>query len=194
MTVVALVLAAGQGSRFGADKRRAVLGDGRSLLQHSVERALAVFDEVRVVLRDGESADVLGLPATCCIVPSPDAGLGMGHSLAAGAASLSDCDAQAAAIVLGDMPWILPQTYRRLVEAADPGAIVVPHYQGQNGHPVLFGHDYWPELAKLCGDEGARSVLQRHRDRVRVLDVDDSGVLRDVDTPAALVQGISRSL
>ncbi|MEN8640096.1 nucleotidyltransferase family protein [Pseudomonas sichuanensis] len=186
MTVVALVLAAGQGSRFGADKRRAVLGDGRSLLQHSVERALAVFDEVRVVLRDGESADALGLPGACCIVPSPDAGLGMGHSLAAGAASLSDCDARAVAIVLGDMPWILPQTYRRLVEAADPAAIVVPCCQGQNGHPVLFGRDYWPELAKLCGDEGARSVLQRHRDRVRVLDVDDSGVLRDVDTPAAL--------
>jgi molybdenum cofactor cytidylyltransferase len=78
----------------------------------------------------------------------------MGHSLAAGAASLSDCDAQAVAIVLGDMPWILPQTYCRLVEAADPAAIVVPRYQGQNGHPVLFGRDYWPELAELCGDEG----------------------------------------
>ncbi|MCE1117144.1 MULTISPECIES: nucleotidyltransferase family protein [Pseudomonas] len=186
MTVVALVLAAGQGSRFGADKRRAVLGDGRSLLQHSVERALAAFDEVRVVLREGEGADALGLPAACRIVPSPDAGLGMGHSLAAGAASLSDCDAQAVTIVLGDMPWILPQTFRRLVEAADPTAIVVPRYLGQNGHPVLFGRDYWPELAGLAGDEGARSVLQRHRDRVRVLDLDDSGVLRDVDTPAAL--------
>lgn len=186
MTVVALVLAAGQGSRFGADKRRAVLGDGRSLLQHSVERALAVFDEVRVVLRDGEGAEVLGLPGACRIVPSPEAGLGMGHSLAAGAASLSDCDALAVAIVLGDMPWILPHTYRRLVEAADPAAIVVPRYQGQNGHPVLFGRDYWPELAGLSGDEGARSVLQRHRGRVRVLDVDDSGAVRDVDTPAAL--------
>lgn len=186
MTVIALVLAAGQGSRFGADKRRAMLGDGHSLLQHSVERALAAFDEVRVILRDGERADALGLPAACRIVPSPEAGLGMGHSLAAGAASLSDCDAQAVAIVLGDMPWILPQTFRRLVEVADPTVIVVPRYLGQNGHPVLFGRVYWPELAMLSGDEGARSVLQRHRDRVRVLDVEDSGVLRDVDTPAAL--------
>ncbi|MDF9756439.1 molybdenum cofactor cytidylyltransferase [Pseudomonas sp. TE6288] len=186
MKVVALVLAAGQGARFGADKRRALMADGRSLLQHSVERALATFDEVRVVLRAGEDTDALGLPAACRIVPSPDAGMGMGHSLAAGAASLRDCDAQAVAIVLGDMPWILPHTYRRLVEAADPAAIVVPRYQGQNGHPVLFGRDCWPALAELSGDEGARSVLQRHRDRVLVLDVDDSGVSRDVDTPAAL--------
>ncbi len=186
MTVVALVLAAGQGSRFGADKRRALLSDGRSLLQHSVEHALAVFDEVRVVARAGEDADALGLPGACRIVPSLDAGLGMGHSLAAGATSLHDCDAQAVAIVLGDMPWILPHTFRRLIEAAGQSVIVVPRHQGQNGHPVLFGRDYWAELTTLTGDEGARSVLQRHRDRVVVLEVEDSGVLRDVDTPAAL--------
>ena len=52
MSVVALVLAAGRGMRFGSDKRRATLADGRSLLAHSVERARVVFDDVRVVLRD----------------------------------------------------------------------------------------------------------------------------------------------
>jgi molybdenum cofactor cytidylyltransferase len=186
VTVVALVLAAGQGARFGADKRRAVLGDGRSLLQHSVERALGVFDEVRVVLRLGEAAEPLGLPAHCQVVPSPDAGLGMGHSLAAGIASLHDCPAQAVAILLGDMPWILPQTLRDLASQAAAPRIVVPQYEGCNGHPVLFGRDFWAELTGLRGDEGARSVLQRHRQRVVWLDTDDSGVLRDVDTPQAL--------
>jgi molybdenum cofactor cytidylyltransferase len=186
VTVVALVLAAGQGVRFGADKRRACLADGRSLLQHSVERAQAAFDEVRVVLRGGERGEDLGLPAGCRIVPSPEAVLGMGHSLAAGVASLGDSQAQAVAVLLGDMPWILPESYRCLIEATDSSAIVVPRYQGQHGHPVLFGRDYWPELARLAGDEGARSVLQRHRAQVVVIEVDDVGVLRDVDTPAAL--------
>ncbi|MDF9618759.1 nucleotidyltransferase family protein [Pseudomonas entomophila] len=186
MRVVALVLAAGQGSRFGGDKRRALLADGRSLLQQSVERALAVFDEVRVVLRAGERGEDLGLPTGCRIVASPEAGLGMGHSLAAGAASLDDCAAEAVAIVLGDMPWIQAQTFRRLIEAASPTAMVVPRHQGQNGHPVLFGRTYWSELAQLAGDQGARSVLQRHRQQLRVVEVDDAGVLRDVDTPAAL--------
>ncbi|WP_248920172.1 nucleotidyltransferase family protein [Pseudomonas entomophila] len=186
MSVVALVLAAGQGSRFGADKRRALLADGRSLLQHSVERALAVFDEVRVVLRAGEQGEDLELPAGCRIVASPEAGHGMGHSLAAGAASLDDCAAEAVAIVLGDMPWVQAQTFRHLIEAASATAIVVPRHQGQNGHPVLFGRSYWPELAQLAGDAGARSVLQRHRQHWRVVEVSDAGVLRDVDTPAAL--------
>ncbi|MDH0301612.1 MULTISPECIES: nucleotidyltransferase family protein [unclassified Pseudomonas] len=186
MSVVALVLAAGQGSRFGADKRRALLGDGRSLLQHSVERALAVFGEVRVVLRDGERAEDLRLPGGCRIVASPDARLGMGHSLAAGVASLADSEALAVAIVLGDMPWIEPGTLRQLVATARASAIVVPRHQGQNGHPVLFGRDFWPELTALAGDEGARSLLQRHRERMVVLEVSDPGVLRDVDTPGAL--------
>jgi molybdenum cofactor cytidylyltransferase len=186
VSVVALVLAAGQGSRFGADKRRAALGDGRSLLQHSVERALAAFDEVRVVLRAGERGEDLGLPAGCRIVHSLEAGLGMGHSLAAGAASLGDSEAQAVAILLGDMPWILPATFRRLIASAGPAVIVVPRHLGQNGHPVLFGRNYWPELALMAGDEGARSVLQRHRQQLQVVEVDDAGVLRDVDTPAAL--------
>nr|WP_275590747.1 nucleotidyltransferase family protein [Pseudomonas sp. DP-17] len=181
-----MVLAAGQGSRFGADKRRATLPDGRSLLAHSVERALAVFDEVRVVLRDGERAEDFGLPSGCRIIHSPEAALGMGHSLAAGAASLIDSQAQAVAILLGDMPWIAPETLRALTEAASPSTILFPRHDGQRGHPVLFGREFWPALTQLTGDEGARALVQAHRDRCITLDVADAGVLRDVDTPEAL--------
>lgn len=186
MTVVALVLAAGQGSRFGADKRRATLPDGRSLLAHSVERALVVFDEVRVVLRDGERAEDFDLPVGCRVIHSPDASLGMGHSLAAGAASLGDSQAQAVAILLGDMPWIAPQTLQQLADAASSSTILFPLFDDQRGHPVLFGREFWPALTQLSGDEGARVVVQAHRDRCVSLEVTDAGVLRDVDTPAAL--------
>lgn len=187
MTVVALVLAAGQGSRFGADKRRATLPDGRSLLAHSVERALSVFDEVRVVLRDGERAEDFGLPPGCHVIHSPDAALGMGHSLAAGAASLQGSDAKAVAILLGDMPWIAPATLRVLADAAGASTILFPIHNGQRGHPVLFGREFWPALTQLSGDEGARTVVQAQRDRCITLDVADAGVLRDVDTPAGLL-------
>ena len=186
MTVVALVLAAGVGSRFGADKRRATLPDGRSLLAHSVERARAVFDEVRVVLRDGERPEDFGLPAGCQVIHSPDAALGMGHSLAAGAASLSGSDAQAVAILLGDMPWIAPETLCQLADAATASTILFPFFDGQRGHPVVFGRDFWPALTQLTGDEGARTLVQANRGRCVVVDVNDGGVLRDVDTPDAL--------
>jgi molybdenum cofactor cytidylyltransferase len=186
VTVVALILAAGQGSRFGADKRRAPLPDGRSLLAHSVERALAVFDDVRVVLRDGERAEDFGLPPGCRVIHSPEAALGMGHSLAAGAASLVDSKAQAVAILLGDMPWIALQTLRALTDAASASRILFPLHDGQRGHPVLFGREFWPALTPLTGDEGARTVVQANRDRCITLEVTDAGVLRDVDTPDAL--------
>lgn len=186
MNVVALILAAGQSSRFGGDKRRVALADGRSLLAHSVERARAVFQDVRVVLRDGERAQDFGLPTDCRVIHSFDAALGMGHSLATGAASLGDSSAEAAAILLGDMPWIAATTLAQLAEAARASNIVLPRYKGQQGHPVLFGRTFWPELMRLAGDEGARAVVQAHRDRCVVLEVDDLGVLRDVDTPSAL--------
>ena len=187
MTVVALVLAAGCSRRFGGDKRRAPLADGRSLLAHSVERALAVFDDVRVVLREGETAQALGLPAGCQVIPSPDTALGMGHSLAAGVASLQEGNAHAVAILLGDMPWILPDTLRRMVQAASASSILLPVHEGRQGHPVVFGRAFWPELECLHGDEGARAVVRAHPDCCVALEVDDAGVLRDVDTPHVLL-------
>ncbi|WP_449434138.1 nucleotidyltransferase family protein [Pseudomonas putida] len=183
MSVVALVLAAGRGVRFGSDKRRATLADGRSLLAHSVERARSVFDDVRVVLREGECGEDFGLPADCRVIDSPQAASGMGHSLAAGAGALLDSQAQAVAILLGDMPWIAPATLRCLAEAATASTIVLPRHAGQQGHPVLFGRDFWPALAQLSGDEGARSLVQAQRACCVVMEVEDAGVLRDVDRP-----------
>ncbi len=187
MNVVALVLAAGRGTRFGADKRRAALADGRSLLAHSAERAGAVFNDVRVVLRAGEQGGDFGLPGGYRVIVSPDAAAGMGHSLAAGVRSLVDSQAQAVAIVLGDMPWIELATLRRLAEASSASNIVLPRHAGQQGHPVIFGRDFWPALGLLAGDEGARAVVQAQRDCCVVVEVEDAGVLLDVDTPQGLM-------
>lgn len=186
MSVVALVLAAGSSVRFGGDKRRALMADGRSLLVHSVERACAMFDDVRVVLRDGERGEELGLPAACRVICSADFTQGMGHSLAAGAASLVDSEAQAVAILLGDMPWVELETLGLLAREASGATIVLPCHAGQQGHPVLFGRDFWPALMRLTGDEGARSLVRAHPDSCVRLAVEDAGVLRDVDTPGAL--------
>ena len=188
MSVVALVLAAGRSARFGGDKRRALMADGRSVLAHSVDRACTVFDDVRVVLRDGERGEELGLPSACRIISSADFTLGMGHSLAAGAASLVDSEAQAVAILLGDMPWVQSATLGLLAREACGATIVLPCHDGQQGHPVLFGRDFWPALARLTGDEGARSVVRANADSCVRLQVKDAGVLRDIDTPDALRQ------
>lgn len=141
--VLCLVLAAGQGRRFGSDKRLARLADGTTLLAASVARAREAFAEVRVVVRAGDTPASLGLPAQQRLVHSLDASLGMGHSLAAGVAAARNSTARAIAVLLGDMPWIAADTLERLAAMATPEAIVFPLYDGQRGHPVLFGRAFW---------------------------------------------------
>ncbi|MDE3738302.1 MULTISPECIES: NTP transferase domain-containing protein [Pseudomonas] len=184
--VPALILAAGFGTRFGSDKRRAALADGRTLLAASLERARTVFDEVHVVLRPEDDSAELGLPESCSIILCEDAGQGMGHSLAAGARALAGGGGEAIAVLLGDMPWIAESSLRTLLAKAASDRIVFPVHHDERGHPVLFGRDFWPELQALTGDEGARRVLRAHAAAWVAVGVDDPGVLRDVDSPEAL--------
>lgn len=185
--VVALLLAAGRGRRFGSDKRLARLPDGRGLLAASAERALQVFAEVHVLLRDEDDAQALGLPDACRIIRCPDADQGMGHSLAAGVRALAGCEADAIAVLLGDMPWVAADSLWQLCPQAAAERIVYPLYDGQRGHPVLFGRAFWPALQTLTGDEGARALLQVQAAACQGAALADPGVLRDVDRPQALL-------
>lgn len=187
--VFGLVLAAGRSRRFGSDKRCALLPSGRSLLQGSIENAVGVVDELWVVLRDDDDPASLGVSDKVRIVRSPDADFGMGRSFAAGIAALQSTDADAVAVLLADMPWIGKDVLTDLVSMADPERIALPRYQGQRGHPVIIGRRFWPELLQLTGDQGARAVIAGHAERLDVLECDHSGVLRDADTPEALVDG-----
>jgi molybdenum cofactor cytidylyltransferase len=112
----------------------------------------------------------------------------MGHSLACGTAACREWTYLF--VGLGDMAWIRQDTLARLrsamAEGADPERIVVPVYRGTPGHPVGFGAHYLPSLAALTGDAGARSVVASARQTPLRIDVDDAGVLRDVDRPEDL--------
>jgi molybdenum cofactor cytidylyltransferase len=184
--VLALVLAAGQGRRFGSDKRRALLADGTPLLVATLLQAQRNFARVFVLLRDTDDAQHLGVPAGVKVLRCADADLGMGHSLAAGFRALHEQPASAVAVLLGDMPWLGAGTLALLIEQAGPQRIVFPVYQGQRGHPVLFGRQFWPQLQQLNGDAGAKALLAAQPQACMAVMVDDPGVLRDVDTPIAL--------
>ncbi len=84
-----------------------------------------------------------------------------------------------------DYPAIRQETIRALVAAVDESdhLFFVPRYQGRRGHPVVFAASVLPEFLALPPDSDARSVIHRHRDDTRYLDVDDPGILKDVDRP-----------
>ncbi|WP_442963067.1 nucleotidyltransferase family protein [Pseudomonas sp. Leaf127] len=189
--VIALLLAAGSSRRFGSDKRQARLPCGRTVLQASLDTALTAFEEVRVVLRATDGTEALGLPATVQTVRSEQAESGMGHSLASGIRSLADTQAQAVAILLADMPWLRTETLLHLADRAAPQRIVMPVFEGQQGHPVIIGRAFWPLLEGLTGDQGARAVIKAHPEACIRITSDDPGTLLDADTPAALAQALA---
>lgn len=182
--VVGILLAAGASRRFGSHKLLAALADGTPLAVASARRLVGVLAESIAVVRPGDMklAALLkgqGLDIVECV----QADQGMGHSLAAGIVAARNADAWL--IMLADMPYIQETTIRRLVELLDSGVeLIAPFYKGQRGHPVGFAAKFGPELLALRGDTGAREILARHSALLKSLDVDDPGILADVDTPA----------
>lgn len=185
-----LMLAAGSARRYGSDKRKVCLADGTPLLVASMRAAQARMDEVWLVLRPEDDLETLGLAGYAHVMRCAEAGQGMGRSLACGVRALARCShANTLMILLGDMPWIHSGTLSLLQEYADQNNIVVPVHRGQSGHPVIFGRRFWPELMALEGDNGARRVIRNNVQSLTRVEIDDPGVLLDVDTPEALVKG-----
>lgn len=185
MKVGVLLLAAGRGTRFGSDKRRARLPDGMPLLERSIANLAATGLPLRVALGPGDDALAQALAARGVeTLRCTDAARGMGATLAAAVGQLPAWDA--VLVALGDMPWLRPASITAVAEAAAPDGICVPCHHGRRGHPVAFGARFLPELAVLDGDRGARELLLRHAAAVREVPVDDPGILRDVDRPADL--------
>lgn len=186
--VVALVLAAGRARRFGNDKRLAHLPQRGPLLAATLATLRPHFGEIRVVLGIDDDRRTLGISDDIVTIRARSADQGMGKSLAAGVRALStESQAHAVAVMLGDMPWVSRESFALLCTQSSDQAIVRPFYRGQGGHPVLFGRCFWGSLEQLTDDEGARSVVRRHRDACIEIEVQDPGVVRDVDRPVHLV-------
>jgi len=183
--IVGILLAAGAGTRFGGGKLLAKLGDGTAVGRRACANLQAAVDDVIAVVRPDDDELALELAAAGARVTfCPDAHAGMGASLAHGARAAAGADA--VIIALADMPWIEPATLQAVADAlrrAEP--LVVPRHRGRRGHPVGFGRVHLPALTSLGNDEGAREVIAS-APAIHWIDVDDPGVLRDVDTPADL--------
>jgi molybdenum cofactor cytidylyltransferase len=183
-----ILLAAGVGSRFDPqglqNKLLARLPDGTPVAHEAAHRLLLVVPHVLAVVRPGAEALARLLnDAGCDVAFAPAAERGMGASLAAGIQASED--AEGWIVALADMPRIQVATIEAVARALDGGApIVAPFYKGQRGHPVGFSAEHRDALLALDGDSGARALLTSQR--VMRLDVDDDGILRDVDTPADL--------
>ena len=179
--IAAIVLAAGEGVRFGGCKQLSPVGD-KPMLQHvldsvrasRVDRTFVVLgayaDEIRARIPfDGET-----------VVINPDYANGTSTSIHAGLRALPP-DADAALFVLGDQPFVLPRTLDTVSRSRSP--IAIPTFDGRRGNPVLVSRALFPEMMEIRGDVGCRAIFGTHANDITLVPVDDAGILTDVDTP-----------
>ena len=193
MRIAGILLAGGKGARFGGAKLLAPLPSashgvtaGTAIGAASALHMMAALNDVVAVVRPNDSMLNHALaPTGARIVTCERADEGMGASLACGVTATSDADGWI--VALGDMPWIAPETIAAVADALREGAeVAAPAHRGERGHPVGFSRPYGSLLAALTGDEGARTIVAARQWALRIVDVADPGVLRDVDQPADL--------
>lgn len=183
---VILILAAGASTRMAPNDKLVQPVAGRPLLRLVAERALATGAPVTVVLppdRPARRAALDGLVLR--VVTAEDAAQGMTASLRAGIASLPP-GCPGAMILPADMPGLTSADLSRLLSrfAEDPTRLLRGTAEdGREGHPALFPADLFPALLALCGDEGGRSVLKAHRDRLVLVPLPGDHAVLDLDSP-----------
>lgn len=183
----ALILAAGQASRFGGGKLTAAL-DGRPLLQHVLDLAfeLSLAPVVVVLGPDAGAVRLVCAWRNELVVVNDRPADGISRSVQLGLAALEEATAERALVLLGDQPRLAAaQALAVLAVSPDPARpIVVPRFGGKPGNPVLLERAVWPLARELTGDSGMVQIARSRPNLVRYVDI--AGTNPDVDTRSDL--------
>lgn len=190
MSLCIIVLAAGQGTRFGGDQNKLLAtcvgrdGTARAVLEHALRNLDAIEGRRLLVTRPGQPL-VMNLAVAYGYDILEVETSGMGDSLAAAVRHVGSGFRWL--IALGDMPFVLPETLQRV---AGQGLrmtafnVCAPCAAGRPGHPVVFGEVFFDRLLALGGDRGGKSLF--NEESLVQINTDDPGIHRDVDTLQAL--------
>ena len=178
-----IVLAAGESTRMGTPKPLLDI-DGTTFL----ERAVHVLREggcryVVAVVNDDDWIERLADVSGAAVVINDAENSEQVDSLRLGIANLPE-DAAGVLVLPVDFPRVAAETVRMLIHEFEqaPAPVLNPAYDGVAGHPVLFSRAVLSELMQPDLPDGARTVIEKHQRDARVIDVDDAGIVADVDT------------
>jgi molybdenum cofactor cytidylyltransferase len=188
--IAAIVLAAGRSTRMAGPNKLLAEINGRPLVRIAAEGALASQARPVIVVtghqRERVEAALTGLDVR--LVHNPAFADGLSTSLKVGIGAMP-ADVDGAIVCLGDMPQVNAPLIDRLLAAFDPekGALIVaPTIGGKRGNPVAWSRRFFPELAALDGDIGARHLIASYPEAVTEVPLTGNAALVDVDTPDAL--------
>ncbi|ADL12021.1 molybdenum cofactor cytidylyltransferase [Acetohalobium arabaticum] len=182
--ISAIVLAAGMSTRLGKTKQLLSIGE-QTIIERVIDNLLAVdLDEVVVVVgHEAPKVKKVLNNRDIKISYNPDYRSGQSTSLIRGLQSINNkCSGILCA--LGDQPLVKAKTLNRLIVEFKRGQdlIVVPEYKEQRGNPVIFDSQLKPEMLKLEGDQGARTLIKKYHVQSKRVRVSDRGVVFDIDT------------
>lgn len=158
---------------------------GECFLDRLTRLFAACCAPVVVVLGHEPEAIRCGLrhPERACFVVNPDYRQGQLTSVQCGLRAVPP-EADGVLFTLVDHPNVRGSTLERLIEHRN-APVAIPTFQGRRGHPVFFHRDLTAELLALPPDSQARVVVRRHASPASYVEVDDPGVLDDIDDAAA---------
>lgn len=183
----AIVLAGGMSRRMGQTKVLLPWTDRKTIIEHIIEQvSLARVPKITVVTGHG-AGEVHHLATLAGADAVHNDRYSIGEMLSSLKVGLRAMPAHvgAALVVLGDQPRVQPKVISQVLMAYAEGSgdIVAPSYMKRRGHPILIDRRYWREILDLPDDGAPRDVIERHKDRIAYVNVDNDSVLRDVDTP-----------
>jgi molybdenum cofactor cytidylyltransferase len=184
--IAGLILAAGESSRMGTPKATLPYR-GRTFLEWIVQTLREGGLERIVVVLGHQAEDIrrqIKIEAAQVVI-NPDYRSGQTSSLQVGLRTLIAEELEGTLLCLVDHPAVAAETVKRIVATfRQCGApLVIPTYQGRRGHPVLIGRQVFGELLGLACDAGADSVVRRYRPATQYVEVEDEGIVMDVDDP-----------
>jgi len=208
-STAAIILAAGSSSRMGGGRHKLLLPlENRPVLAHVIDVTLA-SQACPIVIVLGHQAEHVRAQFTAytaspeiIIVENPDYLQGMSTSMRVGIQEIisygyrkdrRSADIDSVLILLGDQPLITQQGINALITAwrASGKRIMAPLYAGKRGNPLIFDASLFPELMAVTGDEGGRSVVERHKQELATIELGDVIANYDVDTWEAYQQVVA---
>ena len=188
VSIAACVLAAGQSTRMGRDNKLLSSLKGKTLLQHVLHsiQDSGINDICVITGHESEQVSESISKFNVNIIHNKNYLTGLSTSIGLGVDNLSK-QTDGVLICLGDMPFISATTIKKIIAAFKSNDdIVVPTFCGQDGNPLLWSRSYFAKLKNLKGDRGAKYILKEYPQHVHRVDVDNIGIVLDVDDTSTL--------
>lgn len=188
MRIGCALLAAGAGKRFGGGKLLHEIG-GEPMIARALKlyEAIPFSARVCVTRTEAEQIQSFARESGFAVALNPDPERGVGTSVAIATETLLGIDPQLDGILyaVADQPYLTKDSVERLIRAfeLDASSIASLSFYGTRGNPAIFPRDLFAELTALAEDVGGGTVIQRHPERLRLVEADAGQELRDIDTP-----------